>query len=155
MTNWRFLLVAAAISAFAGQALAQSEPWERLENKGASYAGTINEMQQSISFICSADGRASIVVHSPTFRVSVPNDHLYSLVIVTDRERLDLTVKSKDADMIYDASADLNARVTLDRLVDDLRNTRKIAIAIAKLGLQVDFTAEGAAKALDGIYAHC
>jgi hypothetical protein len=56
--------------------------------------------------------------------------------------------------MIYEAS-DLNARVTLDRLVDDIRNSRKISIAIAKLSLQVDFTAEGAAKALDGIYAHC
>jgi hypothetical protein len=85
----------------------------------------------------------------------VPNGHLYSLVIVTDRERLELGVKSKDADMIYDASADLNARVTLDRLVDDIRNSQKISVAIVQLGLKVDFTAEGAAQALDGIYGHC
>jgi hypothetical protein len=57
--------------------------------------------------------------------------------------------------MIYDASADLNARVTLDRLVDDIRNSQKISVAIVQLGLKVDFTAEGAAQALDGIYGHC
>jgi hypothetical protein len=152
--NWRFTLAAAALSAFAGQALAQSAPWARLENKGASYAGTINDLKQSISFICTADGRATLIVHSPTFRVSVPNDHRYSLVFVTDRERLELMVKSKDSDMVYEAK-DLNARVTLDRLVEDVRSSGKITIAIARLGLQVDFTGDGADQALDGIYAHC
>jgi len=154
MIGWRVTLAVIALSASTGMALAQSEPWARLENKGASYAGTINDLQQSISFICTADGRATMIVHSPSFRVSVPNDYRYSLVVATDRERLELVVKSKNADMIYEA-ADLNARVNLDRLVDDIRSSSKLTIAISKLGLQVDFTTEDAAKALDGIYAHC
>jgi len=139
---------------FSTAAFAQSAPWDRLENGGALYAGTIDDRKNAVEFVCPTTGAATLIVKSPQFRVSVPDEHQYTLTFVTARGRTELVATAKDSDLIYEA-ADLNAKVTLERLIDDIGASQKFSIAMSPFGWHGEFSAEGAAAALKGLLDRC
>jgi hypothetical protein len=151
-TKLRWIAVAGV--AFSTAAWAQSEPWDRLQEGDAVYAGTIDDRKNAIEFICSATGEASLVVKSPQFRVSVPDDYRYTLTFVTDHGRSELVATAKDADLIF-AAGDLNARIALERLIDDIGASRSFKVAMSPFGWHAEFSAEGAAAALKGLLDKC
>ncbi len=99
-------------------------------------------------------GNAELVVQSPQFRVSMPDDHRYTLTFVTVSGRTDLVATSKDAELHY-AAADLNAQITLQRLVQDIGNSKTFTVAVSPFGWKSEFTAEGAADAMKGLLDRC
>jgi RNase adaptor protein for sRNA GlmZ degradation len=135
-------------------AYAQSDPWDSLENKGARYAGTKDGMQNAVIFVCPVTGAPQLIVRSPQFRVSVPDDHRYTLTFVTDRGRSEVTAVAKDAELHLDAT-DLNAQVTLQRLAEDMAASKSFSVAMSPFGWKGQFTAEGAAEALKPMIAGC
>jgi hypothetical protein len=149
----RLLFVAVLIAA-ASTASAGSKPWDREEQSGAIYAGTIDDWKQSVEIFCPVTGNAELVVQSPQFRVSMPDEHHYTLTFVTASGRTDLVARSKDAELHYEA-ADLNARIMLQRLVQDISNSKTLTVAVSPFGWKGQFTAEGAADALKGLLDKC
>jgi len=135
-------------------AYAQSDPWDSLENKGARYAGTKDERQNAVIFVCPVTGAPQLIVRSQQFRVSVPDDHRYTLTFVTEHGRSEMTAVSKDAELILDAS-DLNAQVTLQRLMEDIAGSKSFTVAMSPFGWKGQFTAEGAAEALKPMMHGC
>jgi hypothetical protein len=135
-------------------AYAQSQPWDSLENKGARYAGTRDERQNAVIFVCPVTGAPQLIVQSPQFRVSVPDDHRYTLTFVTDRGRSEVVATAKDAELILDAS-DLNAQIALQRLMQDIAASKSFTIAMSPFGWKGSFTAEGAAEALQPMLNGC
>ena len=135
-------------------AYAQSQPWDSLENKGARYAGTRDDRQDAVIFVCPVTGAAQLIVQSPQFRVSVPDDHRYTLAFVTDRGRSEVVATAKDAELIFEA-ADLNAQITLQRLMQDIAASKSFSIAMSPFGWKGSFTAEGAAEALKDMMNGC
>ena len=135
-------------------AYAQSEPWNSLENKGAHYAGTRDDRENAVIFVCPVTGAPQLIVKSAQFRVSVPDDHRYSLTFITDRGRSELVATAKDAELIYEA-ADLNAQITLQRLMQDIAASKTFTIAMSPFGWQGKFTGEGAAEALKDMMNGC
>jgi hypothetical protein len=150
----KHLGLAAAALAFSGSALAQSAPWDRLQQDGAVYAGTMDERKNAVEFVCPVTGAPQLIVISPEFRVSVPNDHRYSLTFVTDRGRSELVATAKDAELIFEA-ADLNAQVTLQRLMADIAASKTFTVAVSPFGWKGTFTGAGAAQALTGMMQGC
>lgn len=146
------LLLAALL--FCGPAYAQSSPWDSLENQGARYAGTRDERQNAVIFVCPVTGPPQLIVRSPQFRVSVPNDQSYTLTFVTDRGRSEIVATAKDAELIYTAG-DLNAQITLQRLAEDIAASRSFAVAMSPFGWKGRFSAEGAAAALKPMLGGC
>jgi hypothetical protein len=142
-----FLLVSTA-------AHAQSDPWDGLENKGARYAGTKDARQNAVIFVCPVTGAPQLIVRSPQFRVSVPDDHRYTLTFVTDRGRSEITAVAKDAELTFSAS-DINAQLVFQRLAEDIAASKAFAINMSPFGWKAQFTAEGAAGALKPMLAGC
>jgi hypothetical protein len=151
MKRW---LPALVLIAVASAAAADSKPWDRAEQDGAIYAGTIDDWKQSVEIYCPVTGDAELVVQSPQFRVSMPDDHPYTLTFVTSSGRTDLVATSKDAELHYPA-ADLNAQITLQRLMQDIGNSKTFTVAVSPFGWKGTFNAEGAADALKGLLDHC
>jgi len=148
-------IVAALVLVVCGSAAwADSKPWDRAEQGGAIYAGTIDDWKQSVEIFCPVTGNAQLVVHSPQFNVSMPDDHRYTVTFVTAAGRDEIVAKSKDAELHYEA-ADLNARTTLQRLVEDIGNSKTFTVVVANFGWKSEFTAEGAADALKGLLDRC
>ena len=79
------LRLALALILLSTAAHAQSDPWDSLENKGARYAGTKDGMQNAVIFVCPVTGVPKMIVRSPQFRVSVPDDHRYTLTACAHR----------------------------------------------------------------------
>ncbi|MDQ7247825.1 hypothetical protein [Dongia sedimenti] len=150
----KHVFLAFALILIGTAAYAQSEPWNSLENKGARYAGTKDERQNAVIFVCPVTGAPQLIVRSAQFRVSVPDDHRYTLTFVTDRGRSEVTAVAKDAELIFDAS-DLNAQVALQRLMEDIAASKSFAVAMSPFGWKGQFTAEGAAEALKPMIAGC
>ena len=150
----KWFLPAVALTAFASAAWADSKPWDRAEQDGAIYAGTIDDWKQSVEVFCPVTGNAQLVVQSPQFRVSMPDDRKYTLTFVTAAGRDEIVATSKDAELHYEA-ADLNARTTLQRLVQNIGSSKTFTIAVSPFGWKSEFTAEGAAAALKGLLDHC
>jgi hypothetical protein len=142
-----FLLVSTA-------AHAQSDPWDGLENKGARYAGTKDARQNAVIFVCPVTGAPQLIVRSAQFRVSVPDDHRYTLTFVTDRGRSEVTAVAKDAELTFEAS-DINAQVTYQRLAEDIAASKAFSITMSPFGWKGQFSAEGAAAALKPMLAGC
>jgi RNase adaptor protein for sRNA GlmZ degradation len=143
-----------ALLAFGTAAQAQSDPWDGLENKGARYAGTKDDRQNAVIFVCPVTGAPQLIVRSPQFRVSVPDDHRYTLTFATDRGRSELTAVAKDAELTFDAS-DINAQVLYQRLAEDIAASKSFSISMSPFGWKGQFTAEGAAEALKPMLAGC
>jgi RNase adaptor protein for sRNA GlmZ degradation len=61
---------------------------------------------------------------------------------------------SKDAELILDAS-DLNAQLTLQRLMEDIAASKSFAVAMSPFGWKGQFTGEGAAEALKPMMHGC
>jgi hypothetical protein len=135
-------------------AYAQSDPWDSLENEGARYAGTKDERQNAVIFVCPVTGAPQLIVRSPQFRVSVPDDHRYTLAFVTEHGRNEVTAVAKDAELIFEAS-DLNAQVTLQRLMEDIVASKGFTVSMSPFGWKGQFTSEGAAAALKPMMAGC
>jgi len=150
----KWILAASALVAAASAAWADSKPWDRAEQGGAIYAGTIDDWKQSVEIFCPVTGNAMLVVQSPQFRVSMPDDHKYTLTFVTAAGRTDLVATSKDAELNYEV-ADLNAKITLQRLMQDIGNSKNFTVAVSPFGWKSEFTAEGAAQALTGLLDRC
>jgi hypothetical protein len=150
----RAALPALALLALASTAAADSKPWDRAEQGGAIYAGTIDDWKQSVEIFCPVTGNAMLVVQSPQFRVSMPDEHPYTLTFVTAAGRTDLVAVSKDAELHYEA-ADLNASITLERLVRDIGNSKTFTVAVSPFGWKGTFSAQGAADALKGLLDRC
>ena len=142
-----FLLVGTA-------AHAQSEPWNGLENKGARYAGTKDDRQNAVIFVCPVTGVPQLIVRSMQFRVSVPDDHRYTLTFATDRGRSEVTAVAKDAELMFEAS-DINAQLVFQRLAEDIAGSKAFSISMSPFGWKGQFTAEGAAEALKPMLAGC
>jgi len=138
----------------ASTAWANSKPWDRAEQDGAIYAGTIDDWKQSVEIFCPVTGNAQLVVQSPQFRVSMPDDHRYTVTIITASGRTDIGAMSKDAELHFEA-ADLNAKITLQRLVEEIGNSKTFTVALPTFGWKNEFTAEGAADALKGLLDKC
>ena len=150
----RWFLPAFAFVVAASAAWADSKPWDRAEQGGAIYAGTIDDWKQSVEIFCPVTGNAELVVQTPQFRVSMPDDHRYTLTFVTASGRTDLVARSKDAELHYEV-ADINARTTLQRLMQDISDSKTFTVAVSPFGWKGEFTAEGAADALRGLLDHC
>ncbi len=150
----KWMLAAMLLVAATAAVWADSKPWDRAEQDGAIYAGTIDDWKQSVEVFCPVTGNAMLVVQSPQFRVSMPDDHKYTLTFVTASGRTDLVAVSKDAELHYEA-ADLNARLALQRLMDDIGNSKTFTVAIPTFGWKHDFNAEGAADAMKGLLDRC
>ena len=150
----KLLFSAIALTALASAAWADSKPWDRAEQDGAIYAGTIDDWKQSVEVFCPVTGNAQLVVQSPQFRVSMPDDRKYALTFVTSAGRDEIVAVSKDAELHYEA-ADLNAKIALQRLVQDIGNSKTFTVAVSPFGWKSEFTAEGAATALAGLLDHC
>jgi len=149
----RFLTVLAFVVA-ASAASAGSKPWDRAEQDGAIYAGTIDDWKQSVEIFCPVTGNAQLVVQSPQFRVSMPDDRQYTVTFVTVAGRDEIVATSKDAELHFEA-ADLNARTTLQRLAEDIGNSKTFTVSVSTFGWKGEFTAEGAADALKGLLDKC
>lgn len=147
-------LAALVLVACATAAAADSKPWDRAEQDGAIYAGTIDDWKQSVEIFCPVTGNAQLVVQSPQFRVSMPDDHRYTVTFVTAAGRDEIVAKSKDAELHYEA-ADLNAKTTLQRLAEDIGGSKSFTVAVSNFGWKGEFTAEGAADALKGLLDRC
>ncbi len=148
------LFLAFALVLIGTGAYAQSDPWDSLENKGARYAGTKDVRQNAVIFVCPVTGAPKLIVRSPQFRVSVPDDHRYTLTFVTERGRSEVTAVAKDAELNFEAS-DLNAQVTLQRLAEDIAASKSFSVAMSPFGWKGQFTAEGAAAALEPMLHGC
>jgi RNase adaptor protein for sRNA GlmZ degradation len=145
---------ALAFLLFSTAAHAQSDPWDGLENKGARYAGTKDERQNAVIFVCPVTGSPQLIVRSNQFRVSVPDDHRYTLTFVTDRGRSEVTAVAKDAELLFEAS-DINAQLVLQRLAEDIAASKAFSVNMSPFGWKGQFTAEGAAAALKPMLAGC
>jgi hypothetical protein len=148
------VVLALAFMAAASVAAADSKPWDRAEQGGAIYAGTIDEWKQSVEIFCPVTGDAELVVQSPQFRVSMPDEHQYTLTFVTVSGRTDLVATSQDAELHY-AASDLNGTITLQHLMQDIGNSKTFIVAVSPFGWKSEFSAEGAADALKGLLDHC
>jgi hypothetical protein len=135
-------------------AYAQSAPWDALENKGALYAGTRDERDNAVIFVCPVTGAPQLILRSRQFRVSVPDDHRYTLTFVTDRGRSQVTAVAKDAELLFEAS-DLNAQIALQRLAEDIAASTRFSVSMSPFGWKGEFSAEGAATALKPMIAGC
>ncbi|GAB2178764.1 hypothetical protein [Dongia sp. agr-C8] len=147
-------MLALAFSLFSAAAYAQSDPWDGLENKGARYAGTKDARENAVIFVCPVTGAPQIILRSHQFRVSVPDDHRYTLTFATDRGRSEITAVAKDAELTFEAS-DLNAQVAFQRLAEDIAASKAFTISMSPFGWKGQFTAEGAAAALKPMIAGC
>src|SRR4051812_17786105 len=147
------ILVLAALT-LSMPAYAQSKPWDSLENKGARYAGTRDDRENAVIFVCPVTGAPQLIVRSQQFRVSVPDDHRYTLTFVTDRGRSEVTAVAKDAELIFEAS-DLNAQITLQRLAEDIGASKSFTVSMSPFGWKGQFTGEGAAEALKPMTGGC
>lgn len=147
-------LLALAFLPISVTAYAQSAPWDSLDNKGALYAGTRDDKGNSVLFVCPVTGAAKLIVKSEQFRVSVPNEHRYTLTFGTDRGRSQVTAVAQDSELHFEAS-DLNAKVNLERLMEDISASKSFTIAMSPFGWKGAFTAEGAAAALKPLIAGC
>jgi hypothetical protein len=136
------------------QSQSPSEPWDVLDQKGAHYAGTIDAMKNIVEFVCPVSAPPQLIVISPQFRVSMPDGHRYTLRFVTDKGRTELVATAKDAELIVSAD-DLNAQITLQRLMDDIAASGSFTVATANFGWQARFTGENAAIALKGVRDAC
>jgi hypothetical protein len=143
-----------ALMLFSTAAHAQSAPWDALEHKGARYAGTKDDRNNAVLFVCPVTGAPQLIVRSAQFRVSVPDDHRYTLTFATDRGRSEVTAVAKDAELIFDAS-DVNAQVVWQRLAEDIAASQAFSIYMSPFGWKGQFTAEGAATALKPMLAGC
>jgi RNase adaptor protein for sRNA GlmZ degradation len=148
----RLLFIASLLISTA--AYAQSEPWDSLENKGARYAGTRNERQDAIIFVCPVTGAPQLIVRSQQFRVSVPDEHRYTLTFVTDHGRSEVTAVAQDAELILDGT-DLNAQITLQRLMEEIGASKSFTVSMSPFGWKGQFTGEGAAEALKPMIKGC
>ena len=117
---------------------AQSDPWDSLENKGARYAGTKDGMQNAVIFVCPVSGAPKLIVRSPQFRVSVPDDHRYTLTFATDRGRSEVTAVAKDAELSFEAS-DLNAQVAYQQLTEDIAASKSFSLFMSPFGWKAQF----------------
>ena len=135
-------------------AFAQSDPWDSLVNKGARYAGTRDARQNAVIFVCPVTGAPKLIVQSAQFRVSVPDDHHYTLTFVTDRGRDEVVAIAKDAELHFEAS-DLNAQVSLQRLMEDIVASKSFTVVMSPFGWKGQFTSEGAATALKDMIGGC
>jgi hypothetical protein len=133
---------------------AQSDPWDGLENKGARYAGTKDTRENAVIFVCPVTGAPQLIVRSHQFRVSVPDDHRYTLTFATDRGRSEVTAIAKDAELTFTAS-DINAQLTYQRLAEDIAASKAFSINMSPFGWKAQFTAQGAAEALKPMLAGC
>jgi hypothetical protein len=147
-------LLALALILAGTAAYAQSDPWDGLENKGARYAGTKDDRQNAVIFVCPVTGVAQLIVRSAQFRVSVPDDHRYTLTFVTERGRSEVTAVAKDAELMFEAS-DVNAQLAFQRLAEDIAASKSFTIAMSPFGWKGQFSAEGAAEALKPMIAGC
>jgi hypothetical protein len=148
------LRLALALVLLSTAAYAQSDPWDSLENKGARYAGTKDGMQNAVIFVCPVTGAPKLVVRSPQFRVSVPDEHRYTLTFVTDHGRSEVTAVAQDAELNFEAS-DINAQLTLQRLMADIAASKSFTVAMSPFGWKGQFTGEGAAEALKPMLGGC
>lgn len=135
-------------------AYAQSQPWDSLENKGARYAGTRDDRKNAVIFVCPVTGAPKLTIQSPQFRVSVPDDHRYTLTFVTDRGRDEVTAVAKDAELNFEAD-DLNAQVQFQQLAEDIAASKSFTVSMSPFGWKGAFTAEGAAEALKPMISGC
>jgi|AraplaMF_Col_mMF_1032025.scaffolds.fasta_scaffold00066_81 hypothetical protein len=135
-------------------AYAQSDPWDGLENKGARYAGTKDARDNAVIFVCPVTGAPQLIVRSHQFRVSVPDDHRYTLTFATDRGRNEVTAVAKDGELTFEAN-DINAQLTYQRLAEDIAASKAFSINMSPFGWKGQFTAEGAAAALKPMLAGC
>ncbi len=133
---------------------AQSAPWDALENKGALYAGTRDDQDNAVIFVCPVTGAPQLILRSRQFRVSVPDDHRYTLTFATDRGRSQVTAVAKDAELLFEAS-DLNARIAFQRLAEDISASKSFSDSMSPFGWKGAFSAEGAAAALKPMLAGC
>jgi hypothetical protein len=148
------IVLALACLLFNTAAHAQSDPWNGLENKGARYAGTKDARDNAVIFVCPVTGVPQLIVRSHQFRVSVPDDHRYTLTFLTDRGRSEVTAVAKDGELLFDA-ADINAQVVYERLAEDIAASKAFSINMSPFGWKGQFTAEGAAEALKPMLAGC
>jgi hypothetical protein len=146
-----FLLISAF---FNTGTYAQSDPWDGLENKGAHYAGTKDARDNAVIFVCPVTGAPQLIVRSHQFRVSVPDDHRYTLTFATDRGRNEVTAVAKDGELTFEAK-DINAQVAFQRLAEDIAASKAFSISMSPFGWKAQFTAEGAAAALKPMLAGC
>ena len=151
MKRW---LPALALITVASTASADSKPWDRAEQDGAIYAGTIDDWKQSVEIFCPVTGNAQLIVQSPQFRVSMPDDHAYTVTFVTASGRDEIVATSKDAELHFEAT-DLNARTTLQRLIQDIGDSKTFTVVVSNFGWKNEFTAEGATDALKGLLDRC
>jgi len=135
-------------------AYAQSQPWDSLENQGARYAGTRDDRENAVIFVCPVTGAPKLIVRSAQFRVSVPDDSRYTLTFVTDRGRSEVVAKAQDAELIFEA-ADINTQLMLQRLMQDIAASKSFIVAMSPFGWKGQFTAEGAAEALKDMMNGC
>src|SRR3954465_8564860 len=111
--------LAVALSLLSTTAHAQSDPWDSLENKGARYAGTKDDRQNAVIFVCPVTGAPKLIVRKTQFRVSVPDEHRYTLTFVTEHGRSEVTAVSKDAELTLEAS-DISAQEVVQRSLEDI-----------------------------------
>lgn len=149
--TWKLALAFLMIST---AAYAQSDPWDGLENKGARYAGTKDARENAVIFVCPVTGAPQLIIRSHQFRVSVPDDQRYTLTFVTDRGRSEITAVAKDAELTFTAS-DINAQIAYERLAEDIAASKAFSINMSPFGWKAQFTAQGAAKALQPMLAGC
>jgi len=107
-----------------------------------------------VIFVCPVTGAPKLIIRSQQFRVSVPDDHRYTLSFVTDHGRSELTATAKDAELNFEAD-DLNAHVTFQRLAEDIAASQSFQVYMSPFGWKGKFTAEGAAEALKPMLAGC
>jgi RNase adaptor protein for sRNA GlmZ degradation len=143
-----------ALLLLASAAHAQSEPWSGLENKGARYAGTKDARDNAVIFVCPVTGSPQLIIRSHQFRVSVPDDHRYTLTFATERGRSEITAVAKDAELTFTAT-DLNAQITYQRLAEDIAASKSFTVSMSPFGWKGQFSAEGAATALKPMLAGC
>jgi len=148
---WFLTFILTCTSAYADS---QPQPWDSLENKGARYAGVRDERKNAVVFVCPVTGAPKVTIQSPQFRVSVPDDHRYTLTFVTDRGRSEVTAVAQDAELNFEAS-DLNAQVQFQQLAADIAASKSFTVSMSPFGWKGQFTAEGAAEALKPMIGGC
>ncbi|MBK8157556.1 MAG: hypothetical protein IPK59_01725 [Rhodospirillaceae bacterium] len=147
------LLLATILPATAQQAA----QWERSKAKSVVYANLVTKNDELFGFFCRAVNNrfvGGIVVQMPSFRTLIHDEQSYSLNIVIDGARDSVTLKAKNVDLWFEAS-DLNQQLLLGRILDAVKASHRLELAISSINWRASYDFTDADKALDGLMKDC
>jgi len=135
----------------------QAAEWVRGSAKGIDYANMQSGVADLFGFFCrKVDNKfvGGIVMKMPVFHTMIRDGDSYSLNIVIDGARDSVVLKAKDIELWFEAN-DLSQQLTLGRLYDAVKGSRRLQMGIAAIGWRGSYDYIDAAEKLDGLMDKC